>query len=102
MAAPIPCAHCGVNFMRRDLHIDAPKICNNCILKDQIRNPKKEVKVDKIQVVLEVDQKTHAEIEEICINKGMTFSEYFLNLHDSENIKVPMRAKMSEKASKKS
>jgi|SRR5277367_1785365 len=81
--APIPCAHCGNNFMRRDLDPDAPKLCNNCILKDQIRHPKQEIKLEKVKLLIEVDRKTQIEIEELCTNEGFSISNYFIRLHEA-------------------
>jgi hypothetical protein len=79
--APIPCAHCGTNFMRRDIHPDAPKLCNNCSIKDQIRNPKQEIKLEKVKLLIEVDRETQIEIEELCTNLGISISDYLVSLH---------------------
>ena len=76
---PIPCSHCGMNFMRRDLNPDAPKLCNNCL-------KPKENNVSTVKILLECDRQTQIDIEEICINEGINFSEYFLELHKSNMI----------------
>jgi hypothetical protein len=79
---PIPCAHCGTLFMRQTTDTEAPKLCNNCILKAAKTythigtNP-----MSKVTIMLECDREIHIAIEEICLNKGISFSEYFLNLH---------------------
>lgn len=78
---PTPCAWCGVNFM---IHRNK-KLCNSCELKE---NAKKGVKtVSKINVVIELESSVHAKIEEICMNLGMDFTEYFLMLHNERLIK---------------
>ena len=80
--SPIPCAHCGTNFMRRDLDPEAAKICNNCSIRDQARISNQGKKdMSKVQLLIEVDRPTQIEIEEICLNEGVSLSEYVLNLH---------------------
>ena len=77
---PIPCAHCGTNFMRHDLSYEAPKLCNNCSHRESQKN--KEVKnMCDITILIECDRQTQIEIEEICVNEGISFSKYFLDLH---------------------
>lgn len=78
---PIPCAHCGINFMRRDLALDAPKICNSCIQKEKKRKTKGTVKMDEMKITIGCSQEEHAKIEEICINQGINYTDYFMNLH---------------------
>lgn len=34
-----------------------------------------------VQLLINVDQKEQIEIEELCINAGVTISDYFINLH---------------------
>jgi len=77
---PIPCAHCGVNYMRHSLDPEAPKLCNNCTNTIQ-QKPKEKIPVTDIKVIIMMPSKIQAEIEEICINMGVDFSEYFLSLH---------------------
>lgn len=79
---PIPCAHCGNNFMRTTIDPEAPRLCNSCDLRENIRNPKKEIKMDTIDIVITVSKQDQIEIEEFCINEGLDFSEYFMNLHE--------------------
>ena len=81
--APIPCAHCGTNFMRRDLDPDAPKLCNTCVIKDQQRNPKGEQKMANVNLLIECDRATQIEIEELCTNRGLSLSGYLIGLHNS-------------------
>ena len=38
--------------------------------------------MSKINVVIELESPLHAKIEEICMNLGMDFTEYFLMLHN--------------------
>lgn len=35
----------------------------------------------KVQLLIECDRASQIEIEEICLNKGFSISQYFLNLH---------------------
>lgn len=79
---PIPCAHCGNNFMRHTLDPEAPKLCNNCIVKENLRNPKKEKPMQTVDVLIKCPPQVQAEIEEHCITVGIDFTKYFLNLHD--------------------
>lgn len=82
-ASPVNCSHCGFLFMRRDLSLDAPRVCNCCENKEKMRNKTKgESDMEpKNKIQIECDQATHAKLEEVCINLGMSFSEYFLDLH---------------------
>lgn len=82
---PIPCSHCGGNFMRPTLDPEAPKLCNNCLLREEKRNPtKKENMEQTIDIKITCPIKIHNEIEEFCINNGITLSNYFLDLHRKE------------------
>lgn len=79
---PIPCMHCGNNFMRHTNDPEAAKLCNNCSVRENIRNPKGKEKMEMITIQIECPRQIQIEIEEICINKGVNFSEYFLDLHE--------------------
>ena len=81
---PIPCAHCGNNFMK---HTNDPelKLCNNCTVRENLRSPKG-TKMDSsniVEILIRFPKQTQIEVEEICINEGISFSEYFLNLHNA-------------------
>lgn len=78
---PIPCLYCGQNFMRTDLNPDALRLCNNCSNKEFSKNQKGIKKVDTITILIECPKEIHAEIEELCISKGLSLSNYFLDLH---------------------
>lgn len=78
---PIPCAHCGYNFMRQTRDPEAPKLCNSCVLKEEKRSPTKKESMKTIEIVIKCPVEIQADIEEYCINKGMDFSKYFLSLH---------------------
>lgn len=80
---PIPCAHCGFNFMRVDLNPDKQPLCNNCFVKEELRNPKQEKPMKTIEIKIQIPLEEHKEIEEICINEGLSFSSYFLSLYHS-------------------
>lgn len=80
---PIPCAHCGINFMRHNINSENEKLCNNCIVREEIRNPKKEKIMDMVEILIKCPRKIQINVEEICINQGIDFSRYFLNLHEA-------------------
>lgn len=81
---PIPCAHCGGNFMRTTTDPEAPKLCNNCLLREEKRNPRKEeIMQDIVEILIKCPRDTQIEIEEYCINQGMDFTKYFLSLHET-------------------
>ena len=78
---PIPCSHCGNNFMRPTLDPEAPKLCNNCLIREQRRNPEKMNTTETIDVIVTCPRQVQINIEEHCINQGIDFSKYFLGLH---------------------
>lgn len=81
---PIPCAHCGSNFMRPTNDPEAPKLCNNCLVREEKRNPtKKENMEATIDIKICTPVHIHNEIEEYCINNGINLSQYFLSLHET-------------------
>lgn len=85
---PIPCAHCGINFMRQTPDPEAPKLCNSCILREERRVPTKKDMMKTIDIVIKCPVAIQAEIEEYCINNGMDFSKYFLSLHEKIKGKI--------------
>ena len=84
--SPIPCAHCGNNFMRINKDPDVAKLCNNCLVREEARNPKGKEKMTTANILIEVSRETQIEIEEICHKENTNFSDYFLNLHRSNII----------------
>lgn len=79
---PIPCAHCGSNFMRPLPDPQAPKLCNNCLIREEKKNPqKKEPMEPSIDIKITCPINIHHEIEEHCINQGINLTKYFLGLH---------------------
>lgn len=78
---PIPCAHCGNNFMRPTIDPEAPKLCNNCSVKEEKRNPQTKVNMDTVDILVKCPKDVQVEIEELCINQGVDFTRYFLELH---------------------
>lgn len=79
---PIPCSHCASNFMRHDINPESPKLCNNCLLKEENRHPKKKENMEPtIEIQIKCPLKVHNEIEEYCINFGLNLTEYFLKSH---------------------
>ena len=98
---PIPCAHCGVNFMRPLPDAEAPKLCNNCLVRQQLANPRKEeVMSDTVEILIKCPRQDQIEIEEICINQGIDFSRYFLELHYGSQAAIQEMKKISEQPKK--
>ena len=64
--------------MKQTQNPETPNICNNCV------RPEKKP-VDEISILIKCDAATQKVIEEICINEGISFSEYFLRLHNGRN-----------------
>lgn len=79
---PQPCKHCGNNFMMAIPESDLPKLCNNCLLKEDIRLGVKKEKMDTINILIKLPKEIHKEIEEICISEGIDLSKYFLKLYE--------------------
>jgi hypothetical protein len=79
---PIPCAHCGVNFMRQTIDPESPRLCNNCSLREEKRNPiNRELMQKTIDIKITCPISIHNNIEEYCMNKGINLSKYFIDLH---------------------
>ena len=90
---PIPCGHCGGNFMRPTIDPEAPKLCNNCLIREEKRQIVKEDTMSRVDILIKCSQQDQIEIEEYCINEGIDFSRYFLELHyaNQNNIKEMQR-----------
>lgn len=93
---PIPCAHCGVNFMRTTTDPEAPKLCNNCLFREEQRNPKERDKMKTVEILIKCPQETQIEIEELCINQGINFSRYFLELHYASQSAIATMKELQE------
>lgn len=94
---PVPCAHCGYNFMRRTTDPEAIRLCNSCDIRENIRNPPKDKKMETVDILIKCPLKVQAEIEEYCIAIGMDFSKYFLNLHERHGVnKVDFESQAKE------
>jgi hypothetical protein len=78
---PKPCPHCGVMFMARPVKNDAVAICNSCELRERKHTPK-EVDMSIVQVIVYCPKTEFERLQEITMNKGISPSEYFMNLHD--------------------
>lgn len=76
---PKNCLNCGFLFMPHNPKIDI-KYCNNCISKYEKKEEKKSVET---KMLITLTSRQAIEIEEICINDGITISEYFSKLHES-------------------
>ena len=80
--------------MNPRVDLDAPKLCNNCIVREERRVPKVKDKNETIDILIKCDKHIQKEIEEICISRGLSFGEYFISLHElskygSKDIAVP-------------
>ncbi len=80
---PIPCPHCGINFMRTIMNPEQKQLCNNCLVKEQIRKPKEEGKLETIDILIKCPKHIHAEIEEFCMNRGTNYTQVFLMFYDN-------------------
>jgi hypothetical protein len=69
--------------MKQDQNPETPNVCNNCV------KPEKKP-VDEISILIKCDAATQKVIEEICINQGVSFSQYFLALHGLNLIDLKM------------
>ena len=61
---------------------EVPKLCNNCLLREERRNPKKDI-METVDILIKCPAKDQAEIEEYCMKNGLTFTQYFMNIHYS-------------------
>lgn len=98
------CKFCGINFMQHSTIIEIidKQLCNTCLYREEIKNSKKkEIMSETINMIITIPKKMHAEIEEFCMNKGISFSEYFLEL-DHIYLKVnPLSENIKSKKNKK-
>lgn len=95
---PIPCMHCGTNFMRTTSYGEIKKLCNNCLIieKNKFRIEMK----DLVDILIKCTREEQIEVEEHCINKNITFSQYFLQLHLANMIFERETKKMIEEGKK--
>jgi hypothetical protein len=94
---PIPCNHCGFNFMRQTTDPEAPKLCNSCALREEKRSPTKKDNMEKvITIQIQFPIKIHNEIEEYCINQGISLSQYFIDMHARETIFYKEKLRLAE------
>lgn len=79
MATPVPCRHCGYNFMK-DIN-DTEGLCNNCILAQERRNPTKgEKPMDTINITFKCPKDVYAKFEEFCLREGKDISVFLTEL----------------------
>lgn len=83
----MPCAHCGINFMFHNLDKEASRLCNNCVVREDLRTNKKEMNMKKnINILISCPEEIQREIEELCMKKGVDYSVYFLELHENRDL----------------
>lgn len=107
--SPLPCSHCGNNFMRHTSEFETEKLCNNCFIREESRKIKKEEKMDVTNILITVPSQMQKDIEEICIKEGLSFGEFFISLYETyqnveevvENLKKSDLEKNDDKFQKK-
>lgn len=67
--------------MRQTIDPRAPRLCNNCALREDSRTNKREDKMTTVDILIKCPRDTHIAIEEMCIAQGIDFSRYFMQLH---------------------
>jgi hypothetical protein len=61
---------------------DERKLCNSCLLREEKRTITKEDKMSgTIDILIKCPIEEQRKIEEICMNQGIDFTKYFLDLH---------------------
>lgn len=88
---PVPCSHCGTNFMRSSIDPEVPKLCNNCLIKEKRRNGSVDEECKNISISIEIPQKIENEIEEFCMREGLTFHEFFMKI-----IEIQLKKNLTE------
>lgn len=84
---PIPCAHCGNNFMRQDIDPEAEKLCNTCTLRKPKQITKKNME-NNFTISFEIPRDIYIQVEEKCTNEGCSFADYFLTLHKDRESEI--------------
>jgi hypothetical protein len=81
--SPRPCGRCGLNFMPTGTGDNIGRLCNSCLHKIERKKTKKteESPMTNVQLKVDLPREVHIEMEEICINKGINFSQYVIKLH---------------------
>ena len=73
--------------MRTTTEADGIKLCNNCLVKENLRNPPREAQMENtVEILIKCSREEQIEIEEICITQSKDFSRYFLELHHANVI----------------
>lgn len=93
---PIPCSHCGFNFMRQTTDPEAPRLCHSCKIREEKRSPTKKETMKTIDIVIKCPVLIQAEIEEYCMNNGMDFTRYFLNLYETDKMRRKIDKEVKE------
>lgn len=80
MAGPVPCSHCGFNFMPRETIPGALRLCNNCQVKETTRKNAEDNKAKMAKILIECPIEVQKRLEEKCLNSGESLSAIFLRL----------------------
>lgn len=79
--SPKPCPHCGVNFMPGNPDASIKQLCNNCTNREPKKQKTEEKMESEVKIIITIPRDANIAIEEICMNKGISISEYFLRMH---------------------
>jgi hypothetical protein len=82
--------------MRQTIDPEAARLCPSCKLREEKRSPKKKEVMKTIDIVIKCPPDIHAVIEEWCMNNGMDFTKYFLELHESDSIRKKINKEVKE------
>jgi hypothetical protein len=80
---PVPCNHCGYNFMRQTTDPEAIRLCNGCAEKEKQRKVEVKKEDNTVGILVKVPKDVYKRIEEYCTNEGMDFTKYFISLHEA-------------------
>lgn len=79
---PQSCKFCGMLFMNPNPSDIDLKLCNNCTNKEIFKMENTiTMPSGGTQLLIQVNHIHQVEIEEICMNRGLTLSEYLIGLH---------------------
>lgn len=86
--------------MRPTIDPEAPRLCNSCVLKNDPTKTKGNI-METIGITVQFPKEIQIDIEEFCINKGIDFTQYFLNLHHNQFGSAKEEEQVSDEVIKK-
>jgi hypothetical protein len=81
--------------MRQTRDPDGPRLCNSCEVRENLRNPKGK-KMETIGILIQCPKDEHIVIEELCINRGIDLTRYFMELHHGSQDAIATLKEMKE------